>query len=193
MAVLGELHLKLAVATELYEHGGDDGKIGTMRSLNAIIEFCVLMGLPRVALRPLVNVTAALSEAAEGIANPTFAIRKKGHVGQRKTYEERERFGVMAAITECCVRHCQPKGIRFKHDAGKLAANLIKQSALNIVDPPTASQLFKMRERVGEADADSIESITYKKLLNGFSVNDDPLAWAKHILSMPLGKSKQES
>ena len=78
---LNEIHEKLAVATELFEHHGDGGRIGVYRAVIDVVDYFAGQGIPRATLAPLAAVAASIVDADRGskIVSSNRIVRLEHH------------------------------------------------------------------------------------------------------------------
>lgn len=179
---LRELHEKLAVATELYEHHGDSGRAGVNRAINDVVEYLSSQGIPRAALAPLTAVTGAIVDADRGTSSAIFKPDRTAKSGKPPASVERLHYeGHLAAVTECCVWYCKAQGMRpFVEPACRLAARMIGNSRWP--GRYTAKELREIRERVQQSDALSPDRLALDNLLDSEVARRSPMLWANGIL-----------
>lgn len=183
---LDDLHEKLAIATEFFEHHGDGGRFGTYRAILDILDYFADLGIPNTTLTPLTAVAAAIVDADRGIKSPIFELDRKGRRGAPATPTDRLAFeGILASIMECCVRHCRAEGKRpYVEPASQLAARLIRESSWGV--RPTPTQLREIRERVQQNARGSTDRLMFDQLLDSPIAAIIPLEWATSIIGHPL-------
>ena len=178
-----QLHEHLAVATELFQHHGDEGRNGVYRSMEYLIEYLTARGIPYATLQPLTAVMAAIVDAERGTESPIFKPTRNVKGGAPPKAVLRIEFeGKLATIVECCVRHCKSKGKRpYLKPGTQRAALLINKSAWP--ERVTARELQKLLERVKEQDRFSPDRMVYETSMSTEAARSNPLEYAKTLLS----------
>lgn len=179
-----EIHQRLATAAELFQHHGDGGRAGVFQSVTDIMEYFSSLGIPRAALEPLAAITKAIADADNGTESAIFKPDRTARGGKPPAKASAREFeGYLAAITECCITHCQSKGdYPYVEPGCKLAAKLIKSKWPSQF---TFAELKEIRERIQQSAADSIDRIAMTHALPTEIGKQDPLAWAKALLDHP--------
>ena len=178
-----QLHEHLAVATELFQHHGDEGRTGVYRSMGYLFEYLKARGIPPATLQPLTVVMAAILDAERGTESPIFKPTRNVKGGAPPKAVLRIEFeGKLATIVECCVRHCKSEGKRpYLKPGTQHAALLIKKSAWP--ESLTARGLQKLLERVKEQDRFSPDRMVYETSMSTEAARSNPLEYAKRLLS----------
>lgn len=182
---LERLHERLAIATELYEHHNDGGRVGAFNALIAAIEYFDSRGIPRATLEPLSAIAAAIVDADRGVESPIFRAKRKGGGAPPSSIAQLSFDGMMAVVMECCVRHCRKDGKRpYIEPAGRLAANLIRNSKWR-VDPGWV-HLREIRERILVAEKSAPDRVTFDTLLSSPVSEMMSLRYARALLKSEL-------
>lgn len=178
-----QLHEHLAVATELFQHHGDEGRIGVYRAMGYLIEYLTARGIPHATLQPLTAVMAAIVDAERGTESPIFKPTRNVKGGAPPKAVLRIEFeGKLATIVECCVLHCKSEGKRSYLMRGtQRAALLINESAWP--ERVTARELQKLLERVKEQDRISPDRMVYEISMSTEAARSNPLKYARSLLS----------
>lgn len=183
IAAFDQLHERLAVATELFQHRGDGGRYGVYRSMGYLIDYLTSRGIPHATIRPLEAVMAAILDADNGTPSPIFKPTRASKGGKPpKPVMQLEFEGKLAIVMECCVRHCQGEGKRpYVRPGAQLAAKLINESTWPI--QVTARDLEELRERVQQAEKGSSDRMEVDQSMSSDIARSRPLEWAKLLLS----------
>jgi hypothetical protein len=186
IAAFDELHKQLAAATEEFLNRGDGGRQGVYEATCALMDYLTGQGIPFVALEPLIAVQAALVDADKGTASPIFSPSRKSAGGKPPVSDIQRAFeGKMAIVMECCVRHLRAAGARpYVGPAAQLAARMINESSWG--EKVTARELEKLRARVQQASADSMDRVQVDAAFKSGLAKQRPLEWAKTLLSQGL-------
>jgi hypothetical protein len=183
VAAFNRLHNELAVATELYLHRGDGGRAGVHYATVALFEYLTSRGIPPAALETITAIQTAIVDADRGTTSAIFRpTRRRGGGKPPGSDMERAFDGHIAAVMECCVRHCKAQGKRpYVRPASQMAAKLINESAW--AKKITSKQLEKLRQRVNEGPKDLIDWQVRERHINMESAKRFPLEYARALLA----------
>lgn len=183
-AAFDQLHERLAVATEFFQHHGDGGRYGVYRAMGDLIEYLTSRGIPHATVRPIEAVMAAIVDADKGGSSPIFEPTRTPKGGTPpKSVMQLEFEGKLAIVMECCVRHCRAEGKRpFVDPAARLAAKLINESKWST--RVTARELIELRERVQQRKKGfSPDRMEVDQSMSSDLARSSPLEWAKILLA----------
>jgi hypothetical protein len=182
---LERVHEELAVATELYENHGDGGKAGAFKAVIAVIEYFASRGIPRATLSPLTAIIVAMVDADQGVQSPIFKPFRKGGGAPPSSNEQLSFEGLLAVVTECCVRHCKAEGKRpYIEPGARMAESMIRKSRWGI--DPGFIRLREIRERISTADKDSPDRSNFDLFMSSTFAETTPLDYAKAMLNSEL-------
>ncbi len=177
-----EIHQKLAIATELFESLGDDGRAGTYRALTDVVTYFTSLGIPHATLLPIAAAAAAIVDAEDGVESRTFRPLRASKGGKPRKASQNQAFeGILAVVTECCVLHFKAQGRKdFLNEATRLAAKLVNESPLSMrVD---AARMREVREAVRQSKG-GLARDTYDIQMQSRAIPVMPLEVAKALVS----------
>ena len=179
---LDGVQMKLAIATELYESLGDDGRAGTYRALIDVVEYFTSLGFPHATLLPIATAASAIVDAEDGVESKTFRPSRNSKGGKPRKAAQSQAFeGLLAVVTECCVLHLKAQGKReFLDEASQLAAKLVNESPLSI--RVTAARMREVREAVKQSTK-GIARDAFDTQMAGTIIRHIPLEYAKSLVS----------
>lgn len=180
-----DVHEKLAISKEIFDHHGDGGRSGVFRAIIDVVDYFSNLGIPRATLAPLSAVAAAIVDADHGTASAIFRPSRGAKGGKPPAPIDHLEFeGILATITECCVRHCKAEGQRPAVGPGcVLAAKLVNESNWPIT--VTATRMRELRERVQQSARSAPERNFFEETTSSAVANARPLDWAKQLLVHP--------
>lgn len=177
---LNHLQAQMAVATELAEDLGDNGRSGIFRAMSALLDFCSGQGIPRAALYPLQLVAGAIVDADRGVATPAFCADSRGGRPPIPTYEITHRAH-RAVIVECCIQQKRLDGVRaFKREGAEEAVRLLRQAGWQ--STLSSSQLIQLREEVTARPAGDPIRDEFDRMMESDSARVAPIVYAKVLL-----------
>lgn len=180
---LRDIHEKLAIATELFDHHGDGGRCGVYRAMLDVVDYFADLGIPRATLKPLSAVAGAIVDADRGTDSAIFRPDRGPRSGKPPASVSQLEFeGHLVTVTECCVRHCKMQRQRpYIAPACTLAAKMVNESIWPV--KVTATQMRELRERVQQGARTSPDRILLEHVMLSSEVAKTyPLAWAKLLL-----------
>ena len=176
---LREIHMKLALATEFFDHHGDGGRYGVYQAILDVVQYFDAVGIPRATLKPLSAVAAAIADADRGTESPIFKP-DRGPGKPPTSVGQLEFDGHLATITECCILHCKAEGMRPYVEKGcQMAASMINA---RWGCEYSKAQLRELRERVQQKLRGSPDRILLDIAKSSEVAQRMPLAWAKSLL-----------
>ena len=93
---LEEIHEKLAIASEFFDHHGDAGKYGVYRAILDVVDYFSNLGIPHAALKPLSAVAQAIVDADCGNDSAIFRPNRGPRGGKPPAMVSQREFEGMA-------------------------------------------------------------------------------------------------